>query len=157
MSVIEIPESFTPKTLAQFMLDNIFTGEMTKVWNQADWVRLGGAYRRSAGDLRAGLAERGAACGTTGCVAGWATILTVGATEVIEAGTGFVVPGDWKEDGHGRRPYSAPGWRYPQRVAQEAFGLTDDQAAWLFGGERGISEVRQALQAIIDGEEWLWF
>lgn len=128
-----IPEKFTPRALAAFIANLIRTD--SRWWNQGMWL---GWWHDNEGttltEMRDQLARDNWHCGSTGCVAGWATILT--------APAGAFAVGDWirAADGHSLGHVKALG--------QEALGLSKGAATWLFDGNRTESQVLAALDII---------
>ena len=141
MNTITIPESFTPQTLAGFMLDHILQPEALQLWDQETWAGIPGeSLEETAGTLRERLEDAGTGCGTTACIAGWASILTAPEGSVIYHDSGLVRP---------------PGGilLYPQDVATPALGLSAWQAEWLFRASRTLDQVTAALEAIAEGDK----
>ena len=134
-TVREIPESFTPQTLARFIADLIRTD--SRWWYQGKW--FGKSTEMAISKILDALRHGSHSCGTTGCVAGWAAILTAPPGALIDDGSNV-------ETADGERIGSA------DYLGARALGLTPDQdlSDWLFHAGRTESEVLAALDAIAE-------
>jgi hypothetical protein len=132
----EIHEEFTPKTLAAFIAELIRTDP--RWWNQGSW--FGGAFddRPDVAAVRDLLRRNEWTCGSTGCVAGWAAVLTApqGATVFGYREALYTASGDYLGA--------------VMTLGREALGIGAAQAEYLFHGRRGQEEVLTALDAIAE-------
>ncbi len=132
-TVREIPESFTPQTLAEFIADLIRTDSYW--WYQGTW--FGKSTEMAISKILDALRHGNHSCGTTGCVAGWAAILTAPPGAFIEDGSNI-------ETAQGERIGSA------NYLGAQALGLDQDLADYLFHAGRTRAEVLAALDAIAE-------
>lgn len=108
------------------------------LWNQRQWFGEVVSYG-SLETLRALLEDDAEpACGTTACVAGWASVLSMPGDTVIRDSAVRMPDGRWRE---------------AEDVGQVALGLFRDERDWLFSGARSEAEVLRALDAITAGGE----
>lgn len=122
------------KTIAEIVRE---TGR----WNQEFWWNgwfEGDADEVGVIDARNSLNAN--ACGTTACVAGWATILHAPEGSKIDFNDNVVLP-------NGREIFA-------DRYGREALGLSQDQAEYLFSAVREKAQVLYVLDAIAEGRDW---
>lgn len=88
-------------------------------------------------------------CGTTACVAGWASSL---AGDVL-----VIQPHDWDEDEQMFRPSNVQTLEgntvYIENRGREVLGLTHNEAEYLFDQNRTRAEVLDNLKALIQGQQ----
>lgn len=116
MYIIPNPQ-LTPSQVAEKILD-IITEDPDR-WNQSEWyiespLHDGDDYTHE--------------CGTQACVAGWATVITVGRRTPTGGPASYFVAG------------------------QKALGLNEHQADWLFDCTRNKEEVITKLTEIKDAQ-----
>lgn len=152
--VSDFPDEWTPQTLAAYIAE-IIRGD-ARWWNQGTWFgdaitinRSGGGYRKDADRIapevvREQLKRGEWTCGTTGCVAGWAAILTAPKGSVIDPVSDRIINLNILGDRG----------QYADTLGREALALSDGQADYLFDGDRSKGEVLTVLDAIAAGESW---
>ena len=133
-------EPFTdPKKLAAEIRRIITT--MPERWNQGSWwVFPEGMESSIPAETFAKSIVAGNACGSTACVAGWATLLSV------PPGTQVTYFHDVK--------YADGTRSSPRHVGRKALGLDGTQSTWLFAAGQGKEEVLKALGFIASGQSW---
>jgi hypothetical protein len=112
----------------------------TQRWDQSHWFSSAWFSEGHEVSVSAARQSLNKGCGSTGCAAGWATILHAPDGSRIDDSDNIILP-----DGH--RVYA-------EVYGQEALGLDNDQGYYLFSGYRTEHEVLTALDAIAAGEEW---
>lgn len=152
--VSDFPDEWTPPTLAAFIA-GIIRGD-ARWWNQGTWFGDAITVNRSgvgylAGDdriapevVREQLKRGEWTCGTTGCVAGWAAILTAPKGSVIDPVSDRII----------NLTILGDRGTFADDLGREALGLNGDEADYLFDGCRSKDEVLTVLDAIADGEDW---
>jgi hypothetical protein len=132
-------QKMTPSQIAARILEIV---ETTK-WNQCSWFRsregFNSVFKYPIEEWLDGLDSVDSACGSTACVAGWASLLTA-------------PPGSLVSEMHIHYPGGTS--QFANDVGREVLGLSEFDADWLFGSHRSKDEVIRALTAIRDGEEF---
>lgn len=138
MSEVKDRTDWTPQELAAEIASIIRLKD--DLWYQGSWfgVPHGGG---TVDEIRKALVTQEDTCGTTACVAGWATVLTAPlGTRVYYGGMVLFPDGTNNDDA--------------EELAAEALGIDDDHAGWLFASYRHKREVLAALDAIAEGKDW---
>lgn len=132
---IPAPGDFTPQTLAAFIARIVSADR--GLWFQGQWFGIPGNYggRMEASLFLDALRNGRHSCGTTGCVAGWAAVLT--APDAVVKPGGLFTPG---------RAGLVDAWS----LGAQALALNDRQADYLFSAIRSRREVLAALDAIAE-------
>ena len=128
---------WTPRELAAAVAKII--RKRRKLWNQRAWF---GREAGSVAAMRAALLEEEPQCGTTGCVAGWVTALSLPGTVQVATHGSF-----WGPEGTSLEGSAS-------QFAKEKLGLNDSQAEWLFDPARTAGQVLFALDQVAAGRYW---
>lgn len=130
---IPASQEFTPRSLAAFIANLIRTDP--RWWYQGTW--FGSSRNISVSKILDALRHGEHSCGTTGCVAGWAAILTAPAGAFISDGASV-------ENAMGEPIGSA------EFLGARALGLGQYEADYLFSAGRTQAEVLAALDSIAE-------
>jgi hypothetical protein len=127
------PGTTDPREVAAAVADLIET--QPELHQQEFWLSTSeGGPDVTAEELRAGTGR----CGTAGCVAGWAALLTLPGGAVFNEGGGSFTCGGNEEITVGA-------------AGEAALGLSPGDADWLFAVERTRRQVLAALRSLVGG------